>query len=518
MNQLAGVLAEDFDAIGEFFRHDFDYDQISRAVRSKGAEWSEPMYYQYENPGNGKGFYGKGLDLARNRWASARRNNATILQFATWNDYTENTMLAPGFETRYTLLDLNAYFVQWWKTGKPPVPDHDKVYLIYRKFPNSANVYPFNRRAKLAPDAIEVLTILPKPAIIRMPGRNATWKAPAGLYFKQLPLTAGPVVAELLRNGKRVLRLESPEPVTDRPYRDQQGMCCFSTEDMKHWKADFGDTPPIPFLKGEYADDDKDGLPNWFEMYWFGKMLDWSTDTVADPNADPDGDGKTNLEEYLAQTDPTKAMKYDVGYVWSMDTIAQRGISFNPDADDQGNRVWSYVVKIDHAVPGASDGKYTQFERLGRHQDSLARRIYHGVPHKVPDGQADTETTTLGRIVQMWNTSEDKIDTFRTVLSSRKGFTVAIAWQSPVDGRVRVEVSTDPTTAAGAYPGLPTLSIENDGPHVKLVEQSLIVPGPRIAAVEEVRVREGDKLYVVANAPGYDIAVKDLRVTLLGQD
>jgi hypothetical protein len=78
-------------------------------------------------------------------------------------------------------------------------------------------------------------------------------------------------------------------------------MTCFSTEFLRHWKADFGDAPPL--LRGEYADDDQDGLPNWFEMYWFGKCLDWSTATVADPKA-LGKDGKTNLQHYLDQTAP----------------------------------------------------------------------------------------------------------------------------------------------------------------------------------------------------------------------
>jgi hypothetical protein len=41
-------------------------------------------------------------------------------------------------------------------------------------------------------------------------------------------------------------------------------------------------------------------------MLWFGKFGDMSTATVAAPKADPDGDGKTNLQEYLDQTDPTQ--------------------------------------------------------------------------------------------------------------------------------------------------------------------------------------------------------------------
>ena len=42
-------------------------------------------------------------------------------------------------------------------------------------------------------------------------------------------------------------------------------------------------------------------------MYWFGKFLDWSTARDALPGADPDNDGKTNLEEYQSRTDPLKA-------------------------------------------------------------------------------------------------------------------------------------------------------------------------------------------------------------------
>ena len=75
-------------------------------------------------------------------------------------------------------------------------------------------------------------------------------------------------------------------PREDSPVRNGAGM--WRRWQIRHWKADFGDAPPL--LRGEYADDDHDGLPNWFEMYWFGKFLDWSTATVADPGTDPDSD------------------------------------------------------------------------------------------------------------------------------------------------------------------------------------------------------------------------------------
>ena len=48
-------------------------------------------------------------------------------------------------------------------------------------------------------------------------------------------------------------------------------------------------------------DDDNDGLPDNWEKQYFGN----STNAVA--SADPDGDGRSNLQEYIAGTDPTNA-------------------------------------------------------------------------------------------------------------------------------------------------------------------------------------------------------------------
>ena len=44
-------------------------------------------------------------------------------------------------------------------------------------------------------------------------------------------------------------------------------------------------------------DSDGDGLPDWWEALYFGGN--------GNPNADPDGDGMSNLAEYRAGTNPT---------------------------------------------------------------------------------------------------------------------------------------------------------------------------------------------------------------------
>jgi hypothetical protein len=267
------------------------------------------MWLQYEN----YGYYqsaSPGTDWIRGNWDAAREQPSTLMQYITWNDYHENTNLTPGINTRYAYYDLTGYFIRWWKTDKPPAVDRDKVYIFSHKYADAEMIYPFKGDPKQG-NVIEVLTILPQAATIRVPGRKlasgepARWDAPAGLSFKQLPLTPGPVSAELIRHGKVELRLELPEPVGTRPFRRDIGKTAICSEFDRHWREDFGDV--APYVYTEYADADGDGLPNWFEMLWFGKFGDMSTATVAEANADPDRDGKTNLEEYKGQTDPTKS-------------------------------------------------------------------------------------------------------------------------------------------------------------------------------------------------------------------
>jgi subtilisin family serine protease len=49
------------------------------------------------------------------------------------------------------------------------------------------------------------------------------------------------------------------------------------------------------------VDTDGNGLPDWWEQLYFGHL------TGTDPNADPDGDGFNNLQEYIADTNPTNS-------------------------------------------------------------------------------------------------------------------------------------------------------------------------------------------------------------------
>jgi hypothetical protein len=168
------AMARYFPAISAFTDSEIvpELGEMARVVKAQGAEWGQPLWYQYENQ-LGALSVGKGTELLRTRWQMARESGSTLIQFVTWNDYGENTVLAPGYQTGYALADLNAYFIQWWKSGQAPAPDSDRVYLTYRKYGKDATPFPF-KATRFVEGVLEVLTILPKPATIRLPGREAT--------------------------------------------------------------------------------------------------------------------------------------------------------------------------------------------------------------------------------------------------------------------------------------------------------------------------------------------------------
>ena len=311
--QAEKIFAGGVPAFGAFLGDDATRDQAKIAIAA-GREWCHPIFFQYENYGYFQ-YSTWGTNGLRDGWEEARNIPSTLMQYITWNDYHETTNLSPGIDSRYSYYDLTGYYIQWWKTGVPPVYDHDKVYIFSHKYPHGAKVFPFQPKAD--PDnCIEVVSILTKPARLRARGRKlisedpavdgakAEWDAPAGYSFQQLKLTPGPVVVDLLRDGKVEIHLHHPEPVSDKPFREDIGKTCWSTEEGRNWKADFGGRPMEVY--SEYGDVNHNGLPNWFEMLWFGKWGDMSTaGACPDANAIAPS-GKTLLECYREQKDPTK--------------------------------------------------------------------------------------------------------------------------------------------------------------------------------------------------------------------
>ncbi len=527
--EIIGFLAEGFEAINAFHYASGpdNYDAVAKAVTDKGAEWGEPMMYCYENL-MWQGYRARSFPLEpggntiRQCWENARRNNSTLIQFTTWNDYHEATSLAPTSDTRYGLLDLNAYFVKWWKTGTPPVPDRDKLYLIYPKYRHQQAVYPFHNRSfwrdTEAMDKLEVLSILTAPARLRMPGREIEWDAQAGLSWKQIPLTPGPVAVEVLRRNwigmrRLELKLESPEPVSDRPYREQHSMVCVSTEDELHWKQDFGGISPDPIRRGEYGDIDGDGLPNCFEMYWFGKSpADWPSATAADPDADPDGDGRTNLQEYLDRTNPVKAAEYKPGFSWDFSETGRGTAAFNPEYDRFDTAVWLFANKYQDKLP-VEHGGYWPCERYGWYPEK--GRTVFAPPYNTP-----SPSMPAGEFMRLWEGDPHKSGPSRFQVSVGLYGLQALGWRSPVAGTVRVSVKLNPLPGENKVLPKATASIEREGIATPLLAKEFAPHEGIELRSEPISVKAGETIYLVLDAaPGgarqFTMELEMLKVELI---
>jgi len=495
--QAAEWAAENFGAVGGFLGNNWHDDQETIAAIRKHSEWSQPLYFQYNNKA-GSLFVEPGTDKLRKSWKEARDNDSSLIQFVTWNDYGEDTVLAPGYSTNYTITSLNRHLVDWWKQGSEPQVDKDQLHLIYRRAVNEAQTFPFHTRRR-TPGVLEVATILTAPGTVSVPEYNISYEAPAGLSVRQFPLQVGEVAATLSREGREVLSVRAPEPVTDKPFREDNTMVCFSSNFLEEWREDFGETPPL--LYAENADADGDGLPNWFEMYYFGKFPDMQTATAAKPDENPDGDALSNREEYLRQTDPKKAeAPYTVGHVWDFSSIEERVVSFNPDRDSLGRDVWHYLYKHGDAKAIPRDGNYPRMPS-GWANVSYAGRMAHlspstepeGLPYRYLHGWIAREQTAEGR----WKMN----------VRPRANAAVILGWQSPVAGSVKV--SYDVTKVSGMDPI--SFEVLRNDELTPLLSQVVNVGDSTHMEIDDVTVQPGDFLYLfVDGKPRYDSSSAEL--------
>lgn len=130
----------------------------------------------------------------RKLWTEAINKSADWAVINTWNDYTEQAQM-PSTAIGFTLCDLNAYYTQWFKTGKEPKVVRDVLYYDYRRqhtdAPQSHGVrWTFGRENPNATNNIELIAILKQPGtlVIKIDGKEYRQKASVGLTSFMAPL------------------------------------------------------------------------------------------------------------------------------------------------------------------------------------------------------------------------------------------------------------------------------------------------------------------------------------------
>lgn len=195
------------------------------AVHALDKLWVQPVRVQDERPNQGLFSEAENTTNLRNTWQLARETNADWVQIPTWNDYSEGAQLAPSVEHGYSFLDINSYYLTWFKTGSPPRIVRDTVYLTHRKQPWAAlPQYPETKLMNLrggspARDTVEALTFLTAPATVTIStgGRKSSCEVPAGVGVCTVPLGLGTVSASVVRQSATVAAVTSPYVVTDSP-------------------------------------------------------------------------------------------------------------------------------------------------------------------------------------------------------------------------------------------------------------------------------------------------------------
>jgi hypothetical protein len=196
-------------------------------AHSLGKIWMAPVAVQDSRPNQGIFTEAGNTDTLRSSWNVATNAQAEWVQIPTWNDYSENTAIAPSKNHGWSFLDVSAYYLAKWKLGQALPVVRDGMYLSHRAHAVAAR--PTFAQTKLMTvrtgsttprDTVEVLAFFKAATTVtvKVGAATYTWEAPAGVSVKTWPLATGTVSATAARAGVTVSTVTSPKAVTSAPY------------------------------------------------------------------------------------------------------------------------------------------------------------------------------------------------------------------------------------------------------------------------------------------------------------
>ncbi|MDB5176123.1 MAG: hypothetical protein JWM81_981 [Candidatus Saccharibacteria bacterium] len=192
---------------------------INDAHNTYGKIWMQPVSLQDSRPNQSIYDEADNTENFRTTWNAAISGGADWVQLPTWNDYSENTQIAPSVNIGWSPLDINSYYLSWYKTGVQPEIKRDVVYLSHRiqpyaAMPTGTQTKFMKLRAGSSParDTVEALSFLTAPATItvKVGDHSETYNAPAGQFAKTFPLAPGEVSASVVRADNSSFTVTSP--------------------------------------------------------------------------------------------------------------------------------------------------------------------------------------------------------------------------------------------------------------------------------------------------------------------
>jgi hypothetical protein len=153
-------------------------------------------------------------------------SHPNFVQMITWNDYPEGTEFAPSSGSQFLFYDLSAYYIQWYKSGRPPPITRDAIYYSHRTqiFDPAKILTPGDQPYKFGGETpvqnnVEMVALLTAPARlqIELNGRRAERDVGAGLQVLSLPASPGRPVFRILRDGNTVVEKTSDWTIDAHP-------------------------------------------------------------------------------------------------------------------------------------------------------------------------------------------------------------------------------------------------------------------------------------------------------------
>jgi hypothetical protein len=193
-----------------------------------GKLWMHPVSVQDSRPNQSAFWEAWGFDNLVTTWRAAIDGNADWVQVPTWSDQAEHAAVAPSVNHGWAFLDVFTYFLIRWKLGYYPTIVRDGIYLAHRIHPSTGTTFNGTmgqtkwqtvRGSTPVKDDVCAAVFLTAPATLTFTvgGTRTTPTtanpAPAGFSVHKVPLRAGGVSAEVVRNGVTVAAAVSPFPV-----------------------------------------------------------------------------------------------------------------------------------------------------------------------------------------------------------------------------------------------------------------------------------------------------------------